>query len=81
MMPICALQGAGLSVPDDIAVMGVDDLPLCEMIRSRLTSVSFGWAAADILGSTIVALLRDEPRPETRPAITCTVLHLSGPGL
>ncbi|MCW2915642.1 MAG: hypothetical protein JWN52_3710 [Actinomycetia bacterium] len=36
-------------------------------------SVSFDWTAtADILGATIVALLRDEPLP-VGPAITCTV--------
>lgn len=74
MMLIHALQEACLSVPDDIAVMGVDDLPLCEMIRPRLTSVSYDWAAmADLVGDTVAALVHGTPKPETETAITLTV--------
>jgi DNA-binding LacI/PurR family transcriptional regulator len=36
---LAALQDAGLRVPDDIAIVGCDDLPLCELTRPRLTSV------------------------------------------
>lgn len=34
-----ALQDAGVRVPDDIALVGCDNLPLCEMLRPRLSSV------------------------------------------
>ncbi|NUU23233.1 MAG: LacI family DNA-binding transcriptional regulator, partial [Streptomycetaceae bacterium] len=36
-----ALHDAGIRVPDDIALVGTDDLPLCEMVRPRLSSVAF----------------------------------------
>ncbi|GAA4980771.1 LacI family DNA-binding transcriptional regulator [Yinghuangia aomiensis] len=35
-----ALRDAGLSVPGDIAVLGVDDTPLCELVQPRLSSVA-----------------------------------------
>jgi DNA-binding LacI/PurR family transcriptional regulator len=37
-----ALQDVGLRIPDDIALVGCDDLPLCEMVRPRLSSVNIG---------------------------------------
>jgi DNA-binding LacI/PurR family transcriptional regulator len=37
---LTALQDAGLRVPQDIALVGCDDLPLCELTRPRLTSIS-----------------------------------------
>jgi DNA-binding LacI/PurR family transcriptional regulator len=36
---LAALQDAGLRVPEDIALVGCDDLPLCELTRPRLTSM------------------------------------------
>ncbi|WP_439675019.1 LacI family DNA-binding transcriptional regulator [Embleya sp. MST-111070] len=36
-----ALADAGLDVPGRLAVVGTDDLTLCEMVRPRLTSVAF----------------------------------------
>ena len=36
---ICFLQSKGLSVPDDIAVAGFDDIPMCELIHPTLTTV------------------------------------------
>lgn len=36
-----ALQDTGVRVPEDIALVGTDDLPLCEMVRPRLSSVGF----------------------------------------
>jgi DNA-binding LacI/PurR family transcriptional regulator len=75
MMLIRALQDAGLSVPDDIAVMGVDDLPACEMIHLRLTSVSYDWAAmADVVSSAVTTGLRNEPLPECSLASACAVV-------
>jgi DNA-binding LacI/PurR family transcriptional regulator len=39
---LAALQDAGLRVPDDIALVGCDDLTLCLLTRPRLTSVRTG---------------------------------------
>ncbi|MEU0931782.1 MULTISPECIES: LacI family DNA-binding transcriptional regulator [unclassified Embleya] len=36
-----ALADVGIRVPEQIAVVGTDDLTLCEMVRPRLTSVAF----------------------------------------
>ena len=74
MMLIHALEQAGLSIPEDIAVMGVDDLPLCEMTSPRLTSVAYDWAGmADVVGATVVALVHGTPKPETGTEIALTV--------
>ncbi len=40
LLLMSALQDAGLEIPGDIALVGCDDLPLCEMLRPRLTSVN-----------------------------------------
>ncbi|HSB66289.1 MAG TPA: LacI family DNA-binding transcriptional regulator [Anaerolineales bacterium] len=42
MLLMAALQDAGLQIPADIALVGCDDLPLCELLRPRLTSVNLG---------------------------------------
>ena len=42
LLLMSALQNVGLDIPADIALMGCDDLPLCEMLRPRLTSVNLG---------------------------------------
>jgi DNA-binding LacI/PurR family transcriptional regulator len=42
MLLMTAFQDAGLKIPADIALVGCDDLPLCEMLRPRLTSVNLG---------------------------------------
>lgn len=35
-----ALRDAGLPVPSDVAVLGVDDTPLCELVTPRLSTVA-----------------------------------------
>ena len=40
LMLMGALEDVGLKIPDDIALVGCDDLPLCEMVRPRLSSVN-----------------------------------------
>jgi DNA-binding LacI/PurR family transcriptional regulator len=42
MLLMAALQEAGFHLPADMALVGCDDLPLCEMLRPRLTSVNLG---------------------------------------
>ena len=42
MLVMSALQDAGLDIPADIALVGCDDLPLCEILRPRLSSVNLG---------------------------------------
>src|SRR5688572_15938722 len=56
-----ALQEAGLRVPQDMAVVGFDDIPLAQYIDPPLTTIrlpayGLGWGAGDML-----ARLIDEP--------------------
>jgi DNA-binding LacI/PurR family transcriptional regulator len=39
LMLMRVLQDAGLRVPEDIALVGCDNLPLCELVRPRFTSI------------------------------------------
>jgi LacI family transcriptional regulator len=50
---MAAIFDAGLEVPDDIAVMGFDDIPLAALLRPSLSSVS---QPADQLGEAAVEL-------------------------
>ncbi|MGW1994113.1 LacI family DNA-binding transcriptional regulator [Embleya sp. NPDC001921] len=36
-----ALADVGVAIPEQLAIVGTDDLSLCEMVRPRLTSVAF----------------------------------------
>jgi LacI family transcriptional regulator len=49
-----AIRRAGLHVPDDLAIVGFDDVPLIDLIDPPLTTVrlpayGLGWGAADML--------------------------------
>ena len=46
LLLMSALQDVGLNIPGDIALVGCDDLPLCEMLRPRLTSINLGSSTA-----------------------------------
>ncbi|WTW92700.1 LacI family transcriptional regulator [Streptomycetaceae bacterium NBC_01309] len=62
-----ALHDAGVRVPEEIALIGTDDLPLCEMVRPRLSSVAF---SSTVPLATIAQRIADavkEP-PRTTPA-------------
>jgi LacI family transcriptional regulator len=57
MIAIGALQHVvdqGLEVPDDIAVVGFDDIAMCEVVKPNLTSVRID---RDLLGRTAVETL------------------------
>ncbi|WP_175482864.1 LacI family DNA-binding transcriptional regulator [Actinokineospora iranica] len=59
-----ALLDRGVAVPGEVAVVGIDDEPLCEMVRPRLTSV--GYDAADAgaaLAAPVLAAIADEWDP------------------
>ena len=71
-----AILGAGLRVPDDVAVVGFDDIDVAALIPPGLTTVAqdkagFGTAAAEAL----VAMLRygDEPAEPTALPTTLVV--------
>ncbi|NUU23276.1 MAG: LacI family DNA-binding transcriptional regulator [Streptomycetaceae bacterium] len=62
LMIISALRECGWTVPDDMAVVGADDLPFCDLVWPRLTSVAMhtrtmGSGAADM----VTALMAGKP--------------------
>ena len=34
-----AMQEKGLRIPEDVSLVGIDDMPFCEMVQPRLTTV------------------------------------------
>lgn len=60
-----AIQDAGLSVPDDVALVGYDDLPHARMVKPQLTTVRQPIQAA---GSRAVETLMDILRSGLKPA-------------
>ncbi len=64
------LAEAGLSVPQDVAVVGFDDLPAASMTNPPLTTLMQDLkGAGELLVETLVAEIEDrEPPPRTLPA-------------
>jgi DNA-binding LacI/PurR family transcriptional regulator len=66
MGAILAVKRAGLRIPEDIAIVGFDDIPLAEYFDPPLTTIrlpafGLGWTA----GERLVRLTRDEGLDQT----------------
>jgi LacI family transcriptional regulator len=73
---LLAVREAGLRCPDDISIMGFDDLDLAETTNPSLSSVS---QSGYQLGTTAARLLLDRREGDTSPAkhlVLETLLHL-----
>ena len=62
---LLAVREAGLRCPEDVSIMGFDDLDLCETTNPSLSSVS---QSGYQLGSTAARLLLDRREGDTSPA-------------
>ena len=56
LLALRALVDAGVRVPDDVAVIGCDNLPVSELFTPRLTTVDVDMSA---LGTEIADTLHD----------------------
>ncbi|MEJ2757371.1 MAG: LacI family DNA-binding transcriptional regulator [Anaerolineales bacterium] len=77
MMLLSALRDSDLSVPSDIALVGCDDLPLCEMLSPCLTSVRFSHTSpADSIATYFDSLLRGkEVETPLQIPIECEIIE------
>jgi DNA-binding LacI/PurR family transcriptional regulator len=66
-----AIKESGLSIPDDIAIAGFDDLPVAQYLKPPLTTVrqmvtEVGYKAAEVL----ISLIRHKKNPSQKRVIT-----------
>jgi LacI family transcriptional regulator len=72
MGAMTALQDAGLRVPDDIAIIGFDDIPAAKLVRPPLTTISqfpeqLGRRAAGMLFERLTGAFSGGGRAELMP--------------
>jgi DNA-binding LacI/PurR family transcriptional regulator len=64
MLLMRAVLDAGLGVPADVALVGADDLPLCELVRPPLTSVHLEVvSSARSVAETLHAMIQGKRPP------------------
>ncbi|MEY4270272.1 MAG: hypothetical protein RLZZ58_1488 [Pseudomonadota bacterium] len=75
-----ALVEAGLKVPDDIAVVGFDDIPAASLTNPPLTTImqDIGGAGKRLV-DTLLAQIEGRPGPESRLPIRLIVRESSSP--
>jgi DNA-binding LacI/PurR family transcriptional regulator len=76
MVILAGAHELGLSVPEDLAVIGVDDIPTAAFAISPLTTVAFDFSLATrALAEAVAQALAgsefppDEPGPSSRPHV------------
>lgn len=62
-----ALLDAGVRVPEQVALVGTDDVMLCQMLRPRLTSVRMSSEDTGAVARRIVEALRDRTEVHLSP--------------
>jgi len=63
---LTTLHDANLSVPDVVAVVGMDNSPLCEMVYPRLTSVDLGAASRAQAAAELLVKRIESPKRRVR---------------
>ena len=60
-----ALWEAGLSIPEDVAIIGFDDLPAASMTHPPLTTIQQDYRrAGELLVDSLLAMIRNQPVSE-----------------
>ncbi|MGW6832484.1 LacI family DNA-binding transcriptional regulator [Streptomyces sp. NPDC054949] len=76
MLLMRALQDAGLRVPEDVAVMGADDLLIGRLLRPRLSTVALELPTGDHLASLVDAAVREPAEiSERHDLMAATAVH------
>jgi DNA-binding LacI/PurR family transcriptional regulator len=70
-----AIQEAGLSVPEDIAIIGFDDIPIARQLKVQLTTIKqpitkFGIKAVELL----IDLIENETKPARRVILDTEII-------
>jgi DNA-binding LacI/PurR family transcriptional regulator len=74
-----ALADHGLRVPEDVAVVGFDDIPTARFTRPPLTTVAQDTTrAGELLVETLIGLVRDEPAESITLPATLVVRRSCG---
>ena len=63
---LSALHDAGLAVPGEVAVVGMDNSPLCDVVYPRLTSVDLGAARRARAAAGLLMKRIEEPTRRAR---------------
>lgn len=64
MLVLSAFQDAGIAVPEEVSLVGADDLMLCRLLRPRLTSVRLPMPSGGFLAELIDRLVQNPDGPE-----------------
>ena len=71
---IRAIKEAGFNVPNDISVIGFDDIPVANFTEPSLTTVNQSTSVAgEMLVANLLAQLKDEPPQQTQLKPTLVV--------
>jgi DNA-binding LacI/PurR family transcriptional regulator len=75
LMLMRALLDSGLAIPGDVAIVGCDNLPICDFVRPRLTSI---WPVPDEAGlamaDCIHELIADHNPPVSRAGLQSKIV-------
>ncbi|MET9610448.1 LacI family DNA-binding transcriptional regulator [Streptomyces sp. NPDC006512] len=76
MLLMRALQDAGLRIPEDVAVMGADDLLIGRLLRPRLSTVRLEMPTGDHLASLVDRAVREPSEgTEQHDLMAAVVVH------
>ena len=65
-----SLQGLGIKVPDDVSVIGFDNIAISELMTPKLTTVSVPWGdMADMAIETLMRQIRQEGKTNLKTRI------------
>lgn len=77
MLLLSALEDGGVRVPDDLALVGADNLPLCTLLRPRLTSVHLdNQHSAQMIADKLHAMIESRSTDELGLPVSLDEPHI-----